>query len=80
MAFNREYLRLILNQSADGFQFRKILLLSGGHFSNDVFSSFLAVFLPLLIDKFSLTMAACRDIYSDLSGAQSDESPVGSFL
>ncbi len=57
MTFNRDYWRLILNQSADGFQFRKILLLSGGHFSHDVFSSFLAVFLPLLIDKFSLSMA-----------------------
>ncbi len=57
MTFNRDYWRLILNQSAGGLQFRKILILSMGHFSHDVFSSFLAVFLPLLIDKFSMTMA-----------------------
>jgi FSR family fosmidomycin resistance protein-like MFS transporter len=57
MISKHDYRKLIPNQSSDGFQFRKILLLSGGHFSHDVFSSFLAVFLPLLIDKFSLTMA-----------------------
>ena len=32
-------------------------MISGGHFSHDVFSSFLAVFLPLLIAKFSLSLA-----------------------
>ncbi|MBI9082941.1 MAG: MFS transporter [Desulfobacterales bacterium] len=46
-----------MNQSDDGFQLRKILVLAGGHFSHDIFSSFLAVFLPLLIDKFSLSIA-----------------------
>ena len=46
-----------MDQRPDGFQLRKILILSGGHFSHDVFSSFLAVFLPLLIAKFSLSMA-----------------------
>lgn len=49
--------RLILNQMDDGFQRRKVLVLAGGHFSHDIFSSFLAVFLPLLIDKFSLSIA-----------------------
>jgi FSR family fosmidomycin resistance protein-like MFS transporter len=39
------------------FQYRKIMIISGGHFFHDVFSSFLAVFLPLLISKFSLSMA-----------------------
>jgi len=49
--------RPILNHNTDRFQFRKILIISGAHFSHDVFSSFLAVFLPLLIDKFSLSIA-----------------------
>jgi len=39
-----------------GFQANKILVISGGHFIHDVFSSFLAVFLPLLISKFELSM------------------------
>jgi len=34
----------------------KLLIISGGHFIHDVFSSFLAVFLPLLINKFELSM------------------------
>lgn len=46
-----------MTQNSDVFQFRKILLISGGHFSHDIFTSFLAVFLPLLIDKFSLSLA-----------------------
>ena len=33
-----------------------ILIISGGHFIHDIYSSFLAVFLPLLIAKFGLTM------------------------
>lgn len=33
-----------------------LLIISGGHFIHDVFSSFLAVFLPLLINKFELSM------------------------
>jgi len=46
-----------LTQNSDIFPFRKILVISGGHFSHDLFTSFLAVFLPLLIDKFSLSLA-----------------------
>lgn len=38
------------------FQANKVALVSGGHFVHDVFSSFLAPFLPLLINKFGLTM------------------------
>jgi len=34
----------------------KLLIISSGHFIHDVFSSFLAVFLPLLINKFELSM------------------------
>jgi MFS transporter, FSR family, fosmidomycin resistance protein len=46
-----------LTKNPNGFEFRKIVLISAGHFSHDVFSSFLAIFLPLLIAKFSLSMA-----------------------
>lgn len=38
------------------FKASRILIISGGHFIHDVYSSFLAVFLPLLIAKFGLTM------------------------
>lgn len=40
------------------FQFRKVVTLSVGHFFHDVFSSFLAPILPLLIEKFSISYAA----------------------
>ncbi len=44
-------------QNEEGtFQTRKIAIISGGHFVHDVFSSFLAPFLPLLIGKFGLSM------------------------
>lgn len=38
------------------FQTRKVVTISAGHFVHDVFSSFLAPFLPLLISKFGLSM------------------------
>jgi len=38
------------------FQARIVLTVAGGHFLHDMFSSFLAPFLPLVIDKFSLSM------------------------
>lgn len=38
------------------FQTRKVALISSGHLVHDVFSSFLAPFLPLLIGKFGLSM------------------------
>lgn len=38
------------------FDFRRVTLIAGGHFAHDVYSSFLAVFLPLLIAKFSLSL------------------------
>jgi len=38
------------------FQTRKVAIISAGHFVHDVFSSFLAPFLPLLISKFGLSM------------------------
>ena len=38
------------------FQASMILVISTGHFVHDVFSSFLPPFLPLLIDKFGLSM------------------------
>ncbi|GBC59846.1 MFS transporter [Desulfonema ishimotonii] len=39
-----------------GFQTDKILTISAGHFVHDIFSGFLPVFLPLLIEKFELSM------------------------
>jgi len=38
------------------FQTDKVLLISGSHFIHDIYSSFLAPFLPLLISKFGLSM------------------------
>ncbi|PIE58989.1 MAG: MFS transporter [Desulfobulbus propionicus] len=38
------------------FQFSKVLLLSFSHFIHDVYSSFLAPLLPLLIEKLSLSL------------------------
>jgi len=45
----------LINKRSD-FKASRILIISGGHFIHDVYSSFLAVFLPLLIAKFGLTM------------------------
>ncbi len=39
------------------FRTTEILLLSGAHFIHDVYASFLAPLLPLLIEKFSITLA-----------------------
>lgn len=47
----------VLIKDPSAFQFRKIITISGGHFFHDLFSSFLSVFLPLLIAKFSLSLA-----------------------
>jgi len=46
-----------MEKSENKFQLRRIMIISGGHFCHDIFGSFLAVCLPLLISKFSLTMA-----------------------
>jgi FSR family fosmidomycin resistance protein-like MFS transporter len=46
----------ILQNKESTFQTRKVAIVSGGHFVHDVFSSFLAPFLPLLIGKFGLSM------------------------
>ncbi|MBN1635543.1 MAG: MFS transporter [Deltaproteobacteria bacterium] len=45
-----------MQRSDDDFQTDKVVLISGGHFIHDVYSSFLSPFLPLLIPKFGLTM------------------------
>jgi len=54
-----------LNRKESDFQYSKVLVISGGHFAHDVYSSFLAVFLPLLITKFelSMTLAASFTIF-----------------
>ncbi len=43
-------------QSEDGFQEKKVLVIVAGHFVHDSYSAFLAPLLPLLIEKFSLTL------------------------
>jgi FSR family fosmidomycin resistance protein-like MFS transporter len=40
----------------DEFHAEQVLTISGGHFLHDVYSSFLAPLLPLLIEKLSLTL------------------------
>ncbi len=43
-------------KSIDEFQTSRILLICGGHFVHDVFSSFIPPLLPLLIEKLSLSL------------------------
>ncbi len=43
------------SKSGDETGWGKVLTIAGGHFSHDLYTSFLAPLLPLLIDKFSLT-------------------------
>lgn len=45
-----------MQSSESDFQTKKLAIISGGHFVHDVFSSFTAPFLPLLIAKFGLSM------------------------
>jgi len=45
------------NRFLSGFQTRQVLTIAGAHFVHDVFSSFLAPWLPLLIEKLSLSLA-----------------------
>ena len=44
------------NKFSSGFQTGSVLTIAGGHFVHDVFSSFLAPWLPLLIEKLSLSL------------------------
>jgi len=44
------------SDSTSRFQTKNVLVLSGGHFVNDAFASFLSPFLPLIIEKFGLSM------------------------
>lgn len=45
-----------MKQSYTNSQLKNVLIIAGGHFAHDIYSSFLAPFLPLIIDKFDLTM------------------------
>ncbi len=45
------------NHTEDDFQAEQVFIISSGHFIHDVYSAFLAPLLPLLIEKFSLTLA-----------------------
>ena len=49
--------RGVENRFSSGFQTRHVLTIASGHFVHDVFSSFLAPWLPLLIEKLSLSLA-----------------------
>ncbi len=55
---------------ADTFQTGQVLTIAGGHFVHDIFTSFLAPLLPLIIQKLSLsltlagTLAACQQLPS----------------
>lgn len=46
----------MISDTASRFQTKNVLILSGGHFVNDAFASFLSPFLPLIIEKFGLSM------------------------
>jgi len=54
-----------LKRFNSGSRAYKVALISGGHFAHDVFSSFLAPFLPLLIAKFglSITLAGTLTVF-----------------
>ncbi|GAU08325.1 MFS transporter [Desulfoplanes formicivorans] len=41
---------------SDSVSFRRVLMVAGGHFVHDVYSSFLAPFLPLIIARSSISM------------------------
>lgn len=45
-----------MQSSESVFQTKKVVIISGAHFVHDVFSSFIAPFLPLLIAKLGLSM------------------------
>ncbi len=71
------------------FQRGKIITISIGHFSHDVFTAFLAPVLPLLIDKLgiSLSMAGIMDVvrkipalFNPLLGLLADRSDVKYFV
>ena len=49
--------RGVENRFSSGFQTKHVLTIASGHFVHDVFSSFLAPWLPLLIEKLSLSLA-----------------------
>ena len=55
---------------ADTFQTGQVLTIAGGHFVHDIFTSFLAPLLPLIIQKLSLSLtlagmlAACQQLPS----------------
>lgn len=68
------------------FQLRKVSTVSGGHFIHDVYSGFLPPLLPLLIDKFSLTMVLAGmltlffrlpSLFNPFLGAASDRMNFG---
>ncbi len=53
---DREGAGRYMRRTDTDFQTDKVLLISGSHFIHDIYSSFLAPFLPLLISKFGLSM------------------------
>lgn len=61
----------VKTQSEKRFHTGQVLTLAGAHFVHDVFSSFLAPLLPLIIDKLSLslTLAGSLTLYQRLPSA-----------
>jgi FSR family fosmidomycin resistance protein-like MFS transporter len=45
-----------LDDSNSNFQLKNVLVIAGGHCAHDIYSSFLSPFLPLIIEKFGITM------------------------
>ncbi len=78
-----------VREQGSGFQTGKVLSLSGGHFIHDAYTSFLAPFLPLIIDKFglSLTLAGSLglclrlpSVFNPMIGLLSDRMELKYFL
>jgi len=53
----------LTTQNQTKFQFYNVIVISFGHFCHDVYSSFLAPILPLLIEKFSLSYSLAGLLY-----------------
>ena len=53
---------IALEKKQPHFRTKKVVVITGGHFVHDVFSSFLAPFLPLLIGKFQLSMVLAGSV------------------
>ena len=67
-------------EQTDAIQKKQLLLLSGAHLINDAYAGFLAPLLPLLVDKFHLTLAAAGFLSSVLAISSSLTQPLFGYL